>query len=151
MPRADNATLLDHSLPERPTTMWAGIIHDDKFAFDTRNTKDAIPCGYLADLALIWRFGDAAKWHKLWHQKQILPASWCLILAETDFPHATLENRMVEKIETESDESKKKQESLWCPTCGHAKDDPLVCGDCAAVICRICGTPLESPDELAFG
>ncbi len=28
---------------------------------------------------------------------------------------------------------------------------PLVCGDCSAVLCRVCGTPLESADELAFG
>jgi hypothetical protein len=29
--------------------------------------------------------------------------------------------------------------------------DPLICGDCSAVLCRVCGTPLESADELAFG
>jgi hypothetical protein len=40
---------------------------------------------------------------------------------------------------------------FWCPTCARAVHDPLVCGDCATVICRVCGTPLESPDELAFG
>lgn len=40
---------------------------------------------------------------------------------------------------------------FWCPVCARAVDDPLVCGDCSAVICRVCGTPLESPDELAFG
>src|ERR1700689_4311165 len=42
-------------------------------------------------------------------------------------------------------------EDLWCPTCARAVRDPLVCGDCSAVLCRICGTPLESADELAFG
>ncbi|MGC2162137.1 MAG: hypothetical protein WA634_09535 [Silvibacterium sp.] len=41
--------------------------------------------------------------------------------------------------------------NLWCPTCARAINDPLVCGDCSAVICRVCGTPLESADELAFG
>ncbi|MBT9330711.1 hypothetical protein [Paracidobacterium acidisoli] len=40
---------------------------------------------------------------------------------------------------------------LWCPVCARSVSDPLVCGDCSAVICRVCGTPLESPDELAFG
>src|SRR5580692_5070643 len=40
---------------------------------------------------------------------------------------------------------------LWCPSCARAVHDPLVCGDCSAVLCRICGTPLESADELAFG
>jgi hypothetical protein len=47
--------------------------------------------------------------------------------------------------------SKTKKDALWCPTCARVVDDPLVCGDCSAVICRICGTPLESADELAFG
>ena len=41
--------------------------------------------------------------------------------------------------------------TLWCPTCARPVDDPLTCGDCSAVICRICGTPLESADELGFG
>ena len=29
--------------------------------------------------------------------------------------------------------------------------DPLVCGDCHALICRVCGTPLEHIDELSIG
>jgi hypothetical protein len=41
--------------------------------------------------------------------------------------------------------------NLWCPNCARPVNDPLVCGDCSAVICRVCGTPLESADELAFG
>lgn len=40
---------------------------------------------------------------------------------------------------------------LYCPQCRQAVNDPLVCGDCRAVICRRCGTPLESSDELGFG
>jgi hypothetical protein len=40
---------------------------------------------------------------------------------------------------------------LYCPRCSRAVDDPLVCGDCLAVICRVCGTPLERADELAVG
>jgi len=46
---------------------------------------------------------------------------------------------------------RKDSANFWCPTCGRAVNDPLVCGDCSAVICRVCGTPLESADELAFG
>jgi hypothetical protein len=42
-------------------------------------------------------------------------------------------------------------EPLYCPTCEREVDDPLVCGDCAAVICRRCGTPLEKVDELGIG
>jgi hypothetical protein len=54
--------------------------------------------------------------------------------------------------ELPADAPKKKDGvSLWCPTCARAVSDPLVCGDCSAVICRVCGTPLESADELAFG
>ena len=40
---------------------------------------------------------------------------------------------------------------LYCPTCAREVTDPLTCGDCSAVICRVCGTPLESPDELGIG
>jgi len=40
---------------------------------------------------------------------------------------------------------------LYCPECSREVDDPLTCGDCSAVICRICGTPLESADDLAHG
>jgi hypothetical protein len=40
---------------------------------------------------------------------------------------------------------------LYCPVCAAEVTDPLTCGDCSAVICRRCGTPLESPDELAMG
>jgi hypothetical protein len=40
---------------------------------------------------------------------------------------------------------------LYCPQCAREVLDPLTCGDCAAVICRQCGTPLESADELGIG
>jgi hypothetical protein len=48
-------------------------------------------------------------------------------------------------------EPKIADDRLWCPICARPVDDPLVCGDCSAVICRVCGSPLESSDELAFG
>jgi len=40
---------------------------------------------------------------------------------------------------------------LYCPQCAREVTDPLTCGDCAAVICRVCGSVLESPDELGIG
>ena len=40
---------------------------------------------------------------------------------------------------------------LYCAVCAAEVTDPLTCGDCSAVICRRCGTPLESSDELAMG
>jgi hypothetical protein len=40
---------------------------------------------------------------------------------------------------------------LYCPNCAQEVTDPLTCGDCSAVICRRCGTPLENPDELGIG
>jgi hypothetical protein len=40
---------------------------------------------------------------------------------------------------------------LYCPQCAREVSDPLTCGDCSSVICRVCGTPLESPDELGIG
>jgi hypothetical protein len=44
-----------------------------------------------------------------------------------------------------------KNTGLWCPQCALAAEDPLVCGDCAAVICRVCGAILEDSDEMAAG
>lgn len=41
--------------------------------------------------------------------------------------------------------------AFYCPACALEVRDPLTCGDCSALICRRCGTPLESPDELGIG
>jgi hypothetical protein len=41
--------------------------------------------------------------------------------------------------------------TLYCPTCAREVDDPLTCGDCSSVICRVCGTPLEVPEDLGIG
>ncbi|MGA2369226.1 MAG: hypothetical protein ACLPPV_19000 [Candidatus Korobacteraceae bacterium] len=40
---------------------------------------------------------------------------------------------------------------LYCAVCAREVDDPLTCGDCSAVICRVCGTPLEMPEDLGIG
>jgi hypothetical protein len=40
---------------------------------------------------------------------------------------------------------------FYCAVCALEVKDPLICGDCSAVICRRCGTPLESSDELGMG
>jgi hypothetical protein len=42
-------------------------------------------------------------------------------------------------------------DSLYCPQCAREVSDPLICGDCSAVICRVCGTPLESSADLGIG
>jgi len=44
-----------------------------------------------------------------------------------------------------------KPDPLYCPKCAAEISDPLICGDCGAVICRKCGTPLEAADDLAMG
>jgi hypothetical protein len=40
---------------------------------------------------------------------------------------------------------------FYCPNCAKGITDPLVCGDCKAVICRNCGTVLERIDDLGIG
>ncbi len=40
---------------------------------------------------------------------------------------------------------------FYCPQCAEAVTDPLVCGDCSAIICRRCGSPLERVDDLGIG
>lgn len=46
---------------------------------------------------------------------------------------------------------KQSQEAFYCPNCAREITDPLTCGDCSAVICRVCGTPLESSSDLGMG
>jgi hypothetical protein len=41
--------------------------------------------------------------------------------------------------------------ALYCPNCAEEVNDPLMCGDCSSVICRRCGTALETSDELGIG
>ncbi|MCL6507536.1 MAG: hypothetical protein K6T59_10955 [Bryobacteraceae bacterium] len=43
------------------------------------------------------------------------------------------------------------RQEFYCPRCDRTVGDPLICGDCAAMICRECGTPLERVDELGIG
>ncbi len=40
---------------------------------------------------------------------------------------------------------------FYCPACAKPVVTPLVCGDCHALICRDCGTPLEKVDDLGLG
>lgn len=40
---------------------------------------------------------------------------------------------------------------FYCPRCQQPVSDPLACGDCGALICRRCGSPLERVDELGIG
>jgi hypothetical protein len=58
---------------------------------------------------------------------------------------------MAQPQPSEENAKKGKPLLLYCPQCGREVSDPLTCGDCSAVICRVCGTPLESPDELGMG
>jgi hypothetical protein len=48
-------------------------------------------------------------------------------------------------------EAQKPAVVFYCPVCAVEVSDPLTCGDCSAVICRRCGRPLESSDELGMG
>lgn len=45
----------------------------------------------------------------------------------------------------------KQPPAFYCPQCAQPVADPLTCGDCGSLICRVCGTPLENSDELAIG
>ena len=75
-------------------------------------------------------------------QPATLASDW--LLATGDCFYATFCSAMPESPVPEP-------EPLYCPQCAREVTDPLTCGDCLAVICRVCGTPLESPDELGIG
>jgi len=58
---------------------------------------------------------------------------------------------MPQSSDPSPDKSDKPAALLYCPNCAREVDDPLICGDCSAVICRVCGTPLEMPEDLGIG
>jgi hypothetical protein len=39
--------------------------------------------------------------------------------------------------------------AFYCPSCESRVNDPLTCGECSTAICRICGTPLQMPEDVA--
>ncbi len=53
--------------------------------------------------------------------------------------------------ETPRNEPPEPRPAYYCGRCAAPVNDPLVCGDCTAVICRTCGSPLELADELGMG
>ncbi|MGA8580043.1 MAG: hypothetical protein WB579_15265 [Bryobacteraceae bacterium] len=40
---------------------------------------------------------------------------------------------------------------FYCPNCAQPVPEPLLCGDCGALLCRTCGKPVERIDELGIG
>jgi len=42
-------------------------------------------------------------------------------------------------------------EVFYCPGCNQEIGDPVVCRDCTALICRVCGSPVEGIDDLGIG
>jgi hypothetical protein len=58
---------------------------------------------------------------------------------------------MAQSSDPSPETSAKRSALLYCANCAREVDDPLTCGDCSAVICRVCGTPLELPEDLGIG
>ena len=58
---------------------------------------------------------------------------------------------MAQSPDHTADQSKNQSLLLYCANCAREVSDPLTCGDCSAVICRVCGTPLEMPEDLGIG
>jgi hypothetical protein len=54
-------------------------------------------------------------------------------------------------LDNEDMPESEKDYEYYCPRCEQPVTDPLACGDCSAIICRRCGTPLERVDELGIG
>jgi hypothetical protein len=58
---------------------------------------------------------------------------------------------MAQTPDQPADGSSKIPSPLYCANCAREVNDPLTCGDCSAVICRVCGTPLEMAEDLGMG
>jgi hypothetical protein len=41
-------------------------------------------------------------------------------------------------------ETHETHETLYCSGCKREVTDPLTCGSCSDIICRVCGTPLDA-------
>jgi hypothetical protein len=62
-----------------------------------------------------------------------------------------LNNELVKrglKAELEKEKAVEDRGAAYCPNCNREVDDPLTCGECASVICRVCGTALQMPEEM---
>jgi hypothetical protein len=55
------------------------------------------------------------------------------------------------KMDKSKSDDLKIEPEFYCARCAEPVLDPLTCGDCASLICRKCGTPLERIDELGIG
>jgi hypothetical protein len=67
------------------------------------------------------------------------------------YVYATVLFFMATRSQNPQPEPDREPGSLYCPNCAEEVTDPLTCGDCSSVICRKCGTALESSDELGIG
>jgi uncharacterized paraquat-inducible protein A len=47
----------------------------------------------------------------------------------------------------EEEEAAERSRALYCPYCHRETDDPLTCSECSSIICRRCGTKLQTPEE----
>ncbi len=76
----------------------------------------------------------------------------CLqLIAVVDNSHLTIMETAPKTMPADEKPDEKAIVVLYCPVCALEVNDPLTCGDCSSVICRRCGTPLESSDELGMG
>ena len=62
-----------------------------------------------------------------------------------------LAGRIISRVMDASKSEPVSPEPLYCPSCEKEVAQPLRCGDCGALICNRCGSPLEQIDELGIG
>jgi|SRR6266480_3244103 len=66
-------------------------------------------------------------------------------------PHGRRRTIMLDWPSVSEPDNEIPKADFYCPKCQVPVSDPLVCGDCSALICRRCGTPLERIDDLGIG
>ncbi len=52
------------------------------------------------------------------------------------------------KPEPEKGSTEDADSSFCCPKCVRGVNDPLTCGECSTMICRVCGTALRMPEDV---
>ena len=61
-----------------------------------------------------------------------------------------LDKRELKPEPPETSSTEDSDSGFYCLTCKKRVSDPLACGECSTLICRICGTPLRMPEDADY-
>ena len=78
----------------------------------------------------------------------LIDSAWRVLQAELDRRGLKPGRQKTAAQTSERDEPLDEGTETLCPGCGRAVTDPLMCGSCSTMICRLCGTPLDITGQV---